>query len=203
MEDTWTFAAAAAGAAAAAYLTLPFFRRGADVAYKRTHDSTTCFLPGWLAGCLARAWLPPSGRGHLASWLLLFQPGELTTAGGAEPVPLPEDLLVEGKSMWENLDVLERHLGAHDMTSCEAMVVAHEQITALDPEYVNLFTVQVRDQSCGCCCGGGGGGRTSCMANVGVVMGCGGGHVRAHAAQPVRWRAAGPLGRAGTPRRCA
>ena len=35
-----------------------------------------------------------------------------------------------------------RHLLAHDMTTCEAMVVAHEQITALDPEYVNLFTVQ-------------------------------------------------------------
>ena len=59
-----------------------------------------------------------------------------------EPEPLPASLLKAGKTKWENLTALERHLGAHSMTSCEAMVVAHEQITALDCEYVNLFTVQ-------------------------------------------------------------
>ena len=53
--------------------------------------------------------------------------------------------------MWENLGALERHLGAQDMTSCEEMVVAHEQITALgQPEYVNLFTVQVSVRGCMC-----------------------------------------------------
>jgi alkylation response protein AidB-like acyl-CoA dehydrogenase len=60
----------------------------------------------------------------------------------AEPEELPQDLLEAGTNKWEKLALLERHLDAHKMTTCEAMVVAHEQITALDPEYVNLFTVQ-------------------------------------------------------------
>ena len=136
-------AAAVAGAAAAAYLTLRLFR-GADAAYKRKLTVTSCYLP-WMAvhALAAGGWLPDS--------LAL-------AGGGAEPTPLPVDLLVESKTKWENLDALERHLGAQDMTSCEAMVVAHEQITALDPEYVNLFTVQVR--MCMRACGVGGVGGT-------------------------------------------
>lgn len=54
---------------------------------------------------------------------------------------LPKDLIA-GADKWANLHKIEKHVDAIHKRSCADMVVIHEQICDLDPEYVNLFTVQ-------------------------------------------------------------